>query len=203
MGRRRGKCIDRYYIEKFLATYQESIRGRVAEIGSDEYTLQFGGGRVERSDVLDINEANDRRTIAMDLTETEAAPENAFDCILCAQTLFEIYDYTAAARTLYKMLKPGGVLMVTVPGISQGVRAGMLGGAGYDWWRFTGSAARRIFGEIFDDENVTVRTYGNVLTASALLHGLVKEELTETELDYHDPDYEVTIGVKATKDVAK
>jgi hypothetical protein len=41
-----------------------------------------------------------------------------------------------------------------------------------------------------------------VLTATAFLHGLVQEELTQAELEYHDPDYEVTIGVKATKQVA-
>ncbi len=46
---------------------------------------------------------------------------------------------------------------------------------------------------------VVVHTYGNVLSATAFLHGLVQEELTRDELEYHDPNYEVTIGVKATK----
>lgn len=202
-GRRRGKCIDRVYIEEFLATYESSIRGCVAEIGSNEYTRQFGGTQVEHSDILDINEQNRERTMTIDLAETESVPENVFDCIICAQTLFQIFDYASASRSLYRMLKPRGVLLATVPGISPVVRGGLLAGAGSDWWRFTALSAKRAFAEVFDDENVVVNTYGNVLTATAFLQGLVQEELTREELEYHDPDYEVTIGIKATKATAE
>jgi SAM-dependent methyltransferase len=195
----RGEPIDRFYIERFLATHQELICGRVAEIGDGNYTRRFGGRQVERSDVLDINEKNDQRTMTIDLTQTGSAPEEVFDCIVCTQTLFEICDCVAVIRTFKKMLRPGGVALVTVPGICQSVRGPMLGGAGNDWWRFTARSASKVFGEAFSDANVTVHTYGNVLTATALLHGLVQEELTQAELEYHDPDYEVIIGIKAAK----
>jgi SAM-dependent methyltransferase len=198
-GAARGAPIDRFYIEKFLATYQQAIRGRVAEIENDQYTRQFGGGRVEHSDILDLNEQNERRTMTVDLTQTAAVPENAFDCIICTQTLLLIEDYDAAVRSLYKMLKSDGVLLATVPGICQIVRGGMIGGVGEDWWRFTGRSAQRIFSKVFLPENVAVQTYGNVLTATAFLHGLVQEELTREEMEFNDPDYEVTIGVKAVK----
>ena len=200
-GLGRGKCIDEFYIENFLTEYKEDIRGHVAEIGWDDYTKRFGGEQVQRADILDINERNERRTIAIDLTQMASAPDNVFDCIICTQTLFEIYDYAASVRSLHKMLKPGGVVLVTVPGISQSVRGRALGGAGDDYWRFTERSARLIFGEVFGAENVVVHTYGNVLAATALLHGIVQEELTRAEMEYHDPDYEVTIAVKATKRV--
>jgi SAM-dependent methyltransferase len=202
-GVARGEPIDRFYIEKFVATYQEAIRGRVAEIENDQYTRQFGGGRVEHLDILDLNEQNERRTITIDLTQTAAVPEKAFDCIICTQTLLLIEDYNAAVRSLYKMLKPDGVLLVTVPGICQIVRGGMIGGVGEDWWRFTGRSAQQIFSKVFLPENVDVQTYGNVLTATSFLHGLVQEELTREELEFNDPDYEVTIGVKAVKRSAR
>lgn len=202
-GAARGECIDRYYIEKFLAANQQSIHGRVAEIASDHYTRQFGGNRVEQADVIDINEENDRRTITLDLTLSEAAPSQVFDCIICTQTLFEIYDYRSAISSLHKMLRADGVLLATVPGISQAVRGEMLGGAGSDWWRFTGLSAARLFGEIFGVENVKVQTFGNVLSAVAFLHGLVQEELTREELEYHDPDYEVVIGVATIRKVSR
>jgi hypothetical protein len=38
-----------------------------------------------------------------------------------------------------------------------------------------------------------------VLAATAFLHGLSVEELTEDELDDSDPDYEVTIAIRAMK----
>jgi len=203
LGLRRGKYIDRFYIEKFLSIHQACIRGRVAEIQSGEYTRLFGGARVDHSDVLDIDERNPLRTITVDLAQTISVPESAFDCIICTQTLLLIYDYASAIRSLHKMLKPGGVLLVTIPGICRSIPRSMLGGADNDWWRFTGSSARRIFAEAFEDENMIVETYGNVLTATAFLHGLVQEELALSELEFHDPDYEVIIGVKVTKRVGQ
>lgn len=202
-GWRRGKCIDRFYIEEFLATYESCIRGCAAEIGSNEYTRRFGGSRVKHSDILDVNEQNSQRTMTIDLAQTANAPENVFDCIICPQTLYLIFDYTSAVHSLCKMLKPCGVLLVTLPGIAQTTPKVMLSGAGADWWRFTGQSAQRTFAEVFGAENIVVQTYGNVLTATAFLHGLVQEELTRDELEYHDPDYEVIIGIKATKPIAE
>lgn len=202
LGGRRGKYIDRFYIEAFLASCQRSVRGHVAEIQSDEYTRLFGRGRVAHSDILDLNASNENRTITIDLVQTASVPADAFDCIICTQTLFLIRDYTSALRSLYKMLKPSGVLLVTVPGICPVVRGNLIAGEGADWWRFTARSAQHIFAQVFGDANVNVQTYGNVLTATAFLHGLVQEELTRQELEFHDPDYEVVIGVKATKQVA-
>lgn len=198
-GAVRGEPIDRFYIAQFLATHQDSIRGRVAEIESNEYIRRFGGGRVEHCDILDLNEHNEQRTMTIDLTRTVVAPSDTFDCIICTQTLLLIEDYGAAVRSLHKMLKMGGVALVTVPGISQVVRGKMIGGVGEDWWRFTERSARSVFSDVFSGHNVVVQTYGNVLAATAFLHGLVQEELTREEMEYNDPDYEVTIGVKAIK----
>src|SRR6185312_11004034 len=130
------KPIDRYYIEHFLAGHADSIRGCVAEIGDDKYARLFGGSRVERCDIVDIDESNKKCTIPLDLAQTASAPENLFDSILCIQTIFEILDHAAAIASLHKMLKPGGVLLATVPGICQRVPTPMLGGGG-DWWRYT------------------------------------------------------------------
>src|SRR6185437_5532813 len=202
LGGRRGSFIDRFYIAKFVAENQTCIRGHVGEIESDQYTKEFGGAEVLRSDILDINERNERRTITIDLTQTTLAPEGLFDCVICTQTLLLIYDIESAIRSLHKMLKPGGVLLVTVPGIAQRMPKHMLGGADGDWWLFTAQFVRRFFGEIFDPADIDVSTFGNVLTATAFLQGLVQEELTLEELDYHDPDYQLIIGVKAIKRAA-
>jgi SAM-dependent methyltransferase len=197
-----GKCIDRYYIERFLAVNAEFIRGRVAEIGGDQYARHFGGNRVEQCDVIDIDESNHKRTVTLDLAQTAVAPGNLFDCILCIQTLFEIYDHAAAVASLRKMLRPGGVLLATLPGLSQRVPAPMLGGGG-DWWRYTACSARRLFADAFGEGSVEVSTYGNVLAATAFLHGLVERELTREEIEFRDPDYEVLIGVKAVKSATR
>jgi hypothetical protein len=41
-----------------------------------------------------------------------------------------------------------------------------------------------------------------VLAAAAFLQGLSSRELRADELDYHDPDYELLICVRAVKSVA-
>ncbi|HWT67050.1 MAG TPA: class I SAM-dependent methyltransferase [Terracidiphilus sp.] len=199
LGGHRGSYIDRYYIERFLSERSELIHGAVAEIQSDEYTRKFGAGRVTRSEVIDINLENANRTLTLDLTCTDAAPEADFDCVICTQTLLLIQDYRAAIRTLHRMLKPGGVALVTVPGISPIIRGGLVAGEGEDWWRFTTNSARHDFACVFGDQNVTACSYGNVLSATAFLHGLVQEELTADELAFHDPDYELIVAVAARR----
>jgi SAM-dependent methyltransferase len=108
-----------------------------------------------------------------------------------------IYDVRAAIRHLHRILKPSGVLLATFPGISQISRYDMDRWG--DYWRFTTLSARRLLEEVFPPGNVTVRAYGNVLAAVAFLHGLSAEELRREELDYHDPDYELIITVRAVK----
>ena len=203
LGGRRGSYIDRFYIEKFLASNSDCIHGAVVEIESDEYTRMFGGTRVERSEILDANTANAARTLTLDLMETGAAPLAAFDSVICTQTLFLIRDYQAAIRTLFRMLKPGGIALVTVPGICPALSGALIAGVGEDWWRFTARSIQHEFAEIFGSQNVTVDSYGNVLTATGFLMGLVQEELTHSELDFHDPSYEVIVGVRATKRVGQ
>lgn len=193
----RGLCIDRYYIENFLGEYTEDIRGHVLEIGDDTYTRRFGGDRVARSDVLHVQEGNPKATIVADLTCADSIPSDTFDCIVFTQTLQCIYDVRAAIRHLHRILKPGGVLLATFPGISQISRYDMDRWG--DYWRFTTLSARRLFEEVFPPGSVTVRAYGNVLAAVAFLHGLSAEELRREELDYHDPDYELIITVRAVK----
>src|ERR687895_460818 len=43
----RGTPIDRHYIERFLTRHAGDVRGRVLEVGDDEYTRRFGGERVD------------------------------------------------------------------------------------------------------------------------------------------------------------
>src|SRR6185503_10954466 len=114
----RGHCIDRYYIESFLQEYAENIRGHVLEIADNDYTMQFGKERVEQSTVLHAVEGNPKATIVADITTAENIPSNTFDCMIITQTLQFIYDVRTAISTIYRLLKPGGVLLTTFPGIS-------------------------------------------------------------------------------------
>jgi SAM-dependent methyltransferase len=202
-GRDRGQPIDRYYIENFLAQQARDIRGRVLEVGDNSYSVlednsysvQYGGDRVEISDFLHVEEGNPQATIVADLTRADHIPSDTFDCIILTQTLHLIYDVRSAIRTLHRILKPGGVLLATFPGITQIDQSDE-----WNWyWAFTRSSAWRLFEEAFPAANLRIEAHGNVLAAVSFLHGVVVEELYREELDYRDPNYEVLITVRAVK----
>lgn len=187
----RGQPIDRYFIESFLDENSNCIQGRVLEIADNEYTLKFGKNNVTKSDVLHAVEGNPKATIVGDLVTGEGLPENAFDCFILTQTLQFIFDIDSAVKNVVKCLKPGGTVLITVAGISQISRYDMDRWG--DFWRFTDKSLRMIFEKYVPTENITVRTYGNILTSIAFLHGLAVDELTQEEVNYIDRDYQMVI----------
>ncbi|MBF0490300.1 MAG: class I SAM-dependent methyltransferase [Candidatus Omnitrophica bacterium] len=190
--------MDRYYIEIFLNKHASDIKGRVLEIGDNKYTKLFGGNRVVCSDVLNYTSGNPISTIVGDLTKADHIESNIFDCIILTQTLQMIYDYRLALKHLYRILKPGGILLSTSHGTSKLDR--ILGvDAWGEYWRFTGQSSKLLFEEFFKPGNVQTTSYGNVLSAISYLHGLASQDLTHDELDFNDPKFEVLVGVRAIK----
>jgi glycosyltransferase involved in cell wall biosynthesis/SAM-dependent methyltransferase len=191
----RGLPVDRHYIEQFLAAHQHDVRGRVMEVADADYTRRYGGDRVAHSDVLHARAGNPAATLVGDLCTGEGIPESVFDCIILTQVLPFVWEPAAAIATARRALRPGGVLLVTAPGISQISRhdADRWG----DYWRFTSQSLRRLFEQEFPADHVKLVVYGNALSATAFLHGVAAHELRRHELDDTHPDYEVIIGVRA------
>jgi SAM-dependent methyltransferase len=200
-GLDRGEPIDRHYIEGFVWKHRHDIRGRVLEAGGlVNYAQQFGEGRVVHADVLYPKAGFPDGTVIGNLETGEGIATDAFDCLILTQVFPCIFDVHAAIRNAHRALRPGGVLLATLSGISQISRYDMNHWG--DYWRFTDASARRLFGEVFLSENITVETHGNVLAACAFLHGLGSRELTRAELDAIDPDYQLSIGVRGVKAAA-
>lgn len=195
-GYDRGGPVDRYYIENFLQENEGDIRGNVLEVGDNAYTMKYGNTRVTRSDILFIDDSNPQATIIGDLSAADHIPSDQFDCIVLTQTLHLIYDFHGAIKHCHRILKPGGVLLLTVPGITQ-IDYGEWGDTWY--WSFTGRAILRLLSEYFDPDHLLVQTHGNVLAATAFLYGLGGEEITREEKEKNDPHYQVIITGKAVK----
>jgi SAM-dependent methyltransferase len=196
-GGGRGQPVDRHYIERFLGRSSADIRGRVLEVGDDVYTRRYGGLRVSRSDVLHVDGGNPKATVIADLAEAFDIPDDSFDCFICTQTLTYIYPVQSAVATIHRILKPGGVLLATVPGISQSdpYARDRWG----EYWRFTTQSLRRLLSDSFPRASVEVEAYGNVLASTAFLQGLAVEDLHHDELEHHDQRYEMLIAGRAVK----
>jgi SAM-dependent methyltransferase len=190
----RGTPVDRHYINTFLASHREDIRGRVLEIGDSSYTTTFGTG-VERSDVLHVHAGNPYATIVGDLSQPNVLPPDSFDCLVITQTLHCIYDIRSAVVHLRDALKPGGVALVTLPFISQ-VDRGEWGNTWY--WGVAPAAAAAMFREVFGDR-VEMEVFGNVYAATVFLQGLAFEEVSQRKLAVKDEAYPVLVAIRAER----
>ncbi len=192
----RGTPIDRFYIERFLEQHRADIAGRVLEVADDAYSRRFGGPRVTQQDVLHMYQAGPGVTIVGDLTVPGVLPENAFDCIVLTETLQFIFELREAVTRLHATLKPGGVLLLTAPGIRQLERS--------EWadkwcWSFTKTSIERLFAEHFEPEEMQVEAHGNVYAAVAGLHGAAVEEVNRRKLEVDDPAYPCFLSLRAQR----
>jgi SAM-dependent methyltransferase len=187
----RGTPVDRFYIEAFLDRHRQDIHGRVVEVKDAFYTRRFGEG-VTKSDVLDIDPANEHATVHADLAAAAAVPSGSFDCVILTQTLQFVFDVRAALAHLHRILTPGGVLLTTVPALSRVDE-------GTDYWRFTPAACAALFEAEFGAQNVLVEPLGNVLAGVAFLHGLAAEEVPARKLERNDPEFPLVVAVRAVK----
>ena len=195
-GYSRGLPIDRYYVEAFLAERSADIRGRALEIGDASYCRRFG--KVAHQDVLHVNACAPEATITGDLSRPGVLPPGVFDCMVVTQTLHLIYDMPAAIRRMHEALKPGGVLLLTSPGITRIDRG--------EWkdawcWSLTEASIRRLFSDAFGEENCEIGVHGNVYAAVSFLQGLALEEVDREKLDVLDPSFPVILTVRACKRV--
>ncbi|MDO6391763.1 glycosyltransferase [Pontibacter sp. BT731] len=197
-GYDRGGPIDRFYIENFLEKEATHIKGRILEIGDNTYSKRYGADRITQSDILHVDNSNEQATFVGDISNAPHLPNNTFDCIILTQTLHLVYNFKEALSTCYRILKPGGTLLLTVPGITP---------ISHDewedtwYWSFTDKALLRVMKELFPRSETEINTYGNVLSATAFLYGMGVNEVPREKLNYHDPHYQVIVTVRSIKKV--
>lgn len=193
-GSDRGLPVDRRYIEEFLAAHAADIRGQALEIHGPLYTERYGGDRVHRAHVLDIDPDNEQATIVGDLSLEATLPEGRFDSFVNTQTLQFIPDADAAAANCYRCLAPGGVLLLTAPSASR-LDVGLD-----DYWRWTPRGLEEFLARCLPPEaEREVTPYGNVLTTVAFAYGLSAEELTDAEYAVRDPLFPLVVCARVRK----
>jgi hypothetical protein len=192
----RGGPIDRYYIEKFLYEHSPDIRGNVLEVGDNRYTLEYGKNNVAKSDVLDLSGDNKKATVIADLTDARHIPSNAYDCVILTHCISIIYNYYYALRTVHRILKRSGVLLLT-----SGVGFQIQPNPHNDiHWNISDVCFRKILSEFFPADKIITKRYGNILAMSCFLYGIGRTELDAGEYDFNDIDFPVIFGIRAVKE---
>lgn len=193
----RGTPVDRALIADFLEQNRDAVHGRVLEVKDAGYARQFGRADIE-CDVLDIDATNPHATIVADLSCPEDLPAQRYDCIILTQVLHIIFDVRAALAGAYRMLKPGGTLLCTIPCVSRLSQEPVTGGD-TDYWRLTRRGVEELVWSVFPSTSAWIESRGNALAAAGFCAGLSAEELPGNCLAQHDADAPVLCTVRATR----
>lgn len=195
-GLDRGSAVDRIYIENFLEAHKSDVKGIVMEIASSSYIERFGEKRVDKKIVLHVKGWG-KDAMKGNLETGEGLTENMVDCLICTQTLQYIYNLKDTAKNIYKILKPGGVALITVPGIEA---LSMYDDENWgEKWSFTPKSLSEIFNPVFGSDNVEINSYGNVKIAVAYLYGLCAQDLNSRDFDYNDEMYPFLLTVRVKR----
>jgi SAM-dependent methyltransferase len=192
-GGDRGVPIFAFFIDEFLRESAGDLRGYCLEFYNDQYKPVAWEHRLDHFDHLHIGDPNHLELVAGMSKGTMNLPSDSYDCIICTHTLHCIADVRKAVAGLYRILKPGGVLLVAVPLVSM-YEPGLK-----EYWRFTEMGLESLLAEVFGAANVLVRSYGNSVTAAGQLRGLTVDEYTRAELNTHDPRFAVEVCGRAVK----
>lgn len=175
----RGTPIDRWYIERYLTSHAADVSGLVLEVKSDGYASRFGAANV---DVVDIDPSNSRATVVGDLCDPATLASGRYDAAIVTQTLQYLVVPAAGIRNLAASLRPGGVLLLTVPCVSRLYDPG-------DRWRWTPTGLRELLIDAVPaGSDIEVIGMGNALAGRAFLFGLAAEDLVPTALSFEEDD---------------
>jgi SAM-dependent methyltransferase len=130
--------------------------------------LDAGSGRGSWKDVIEANgatrecvdiapKAGEQVTWIADLTDMPQVPSERYDSVVCHQVLEHVPSPHRAASELHRVLKPGGVLVLSVPHLSRQHELP------HDYFRFTPGGLRRLLADVgFEVEELGV--FGGLLT---------------------------------------
>lgn len=127
---------DRELLRRFVAAHAPAMRGRILDIGGGNRRYATLFTHATSFEVADIDPAQNPDIVA----SAESLPmENAtYDGILCTQVLGDVWDVPRAVAEMIRVLKPGGLLLLTESLLNEEHDAPR------DFWRFTQEALRKL-----------------------------------------------------------
>lgn len=113
--------------------------------------------QVDRYDGVDLWPRSDKVTFAGDVQRLDMVPDNQYDSAICIEVFEHLPEPAKAVATIARILKPGGVVVISVPHLSR------LHEIPYDYFRFTEYGLRFLLTQA-GMEVVSVQAKGGLLT---------------------------------------
>jgi peptidoglycan/xylan/chitin deacetylase (PgdA/CDA1 family)/SAM-dependent methyltransferase len=192
-----GVPLDRPFIRRFIETHRGDVRGRILEIKESEYSREYARPE-SRTDILDIDPENPRADIIDDLQTGATIPDETYDCVVLTQVLQLIPDPAKAIATVSRILRPGGVLLLTAPGITQTAATT----EGEFFWSFFKPGLKQLLAGHFDDRKLLLAAHGNAGLAASFLMGMTAKDVPPELFADNDPEYPIVLTARAAKPLA-
>lgn len=178
--------IERFYVESFLREHAASIRGHVLEVGRVTLARRIGGASA-------TNYQHRGAAVATGPDDGQDLQPESADCVVAVDAAALLPNVQTHVQRLYAAVKPGGVLLMVLPGIVSRSRASD------GTPRFTERSTRLLLETCVPADGLLVSSRGNVFSAVAALEGIRAREVEVRRLTHRDPRYPMVIGVRALK----
>ena len=203
-GVRRGTPIDRYFIDKKISNFLESLdkkkkKYRGLEIGGFHY-LRRNSSVYEAFELVQSSSKGFKdNVICKDLNipyDGEFENIEKFDFIVCTQVLNFVKDDINSLQVMNKLLNKNGIIIGSVTGMIS-----PLSMYDYERWGAYRGYTDQGLKALFERTNysINIETFGNFDLSCEFLNGSVVEDLDEDILNFKDPLFQTTHTFNALK----
>ncbi len=143
----------REQVEQFLARHakQHDVRrARILDVAPQDWAGAAASFRLAMIETLDIDPRSGATYIAdLCADNRQRISSGRYDLIVCTEVLEHLLQPFDAVREIHRLLKPGGVVLVTTPFNFR------IHGPLPDCWRFTEHGLRALFAKGFEIEELS------------------------------------------------